>query len=172
VQLLPLGIVVVVLAVRMLRPQRISVTRMWVSPIVLCALTAWVIYANELLYPAPPYEVALGVILGAIVGLPFGILRGMHTDVRPTDRPGVMYLGSSWVTLAIFASAFALRYAIRLMMPHSGVLVGIVGDALLAFAIVFIAASYFVIFRKYEQLSTLRQAQGDTASLVQEADQQ
>jgi hypothetical protein len=143
----------VVLAIRMLRPQRISVTRMWVSPIVLCALTAWVIYANNLMNPAPPFEIALGLLIGGIAGVPFGILRGMHTDVRPTDRPGVMYLGSSWVTLIIFAAAFGLRYAIRLMLPQHGSLTGTVGDGLLAFAIVFIGASYVVIFRKYEALA-------------------
>lgn len=137
----------------MLRPQRISVTRMWISPIILCALTAWVIYANNLLNPAPPYEIAIGLIIGALAGLPFGILRGMHTDVRPTDRPGVMYLGSSWVTLIIFAGAFLLRYLIRLVMPQHGSLTATIGDGLLAFAITFIAASYFVIFRKYEALA-------------------
>jgi hypothetical protein len=109
---------VVVLAVRMMRPQRISVTRMWVSPIILCALTAWVIYANNMLNPAPPLEIALGVVVGGIVGLPFGILRGVHTDVRPTDRPGVMYLGSSWVTIVIFAAAFGLRYHAPSRKPH------------------------------------------------------
>ncbi|MFY9720433.1 MAG: hypothetical protein WAK16_12410 [Candidatus Cybelea sp.] len=166
-QLLPLVIVVVVLAVRMLRPQRISLRRMWLSPLILCALTAWVIYANNILYPAPPAEIALALILGAIAGAPFGILRGLHTDVRPTDRPGVMYLGSSWVTLAIFAAAFALRYTVRLMLPNRGSITGAVGDALLAFAIVFIAASYFVIFRKYEQL-----AHAGPGALAQEPNQQ
>jgi hypothetical protein len=155
VQLLPLLIVVVVLAVRMVRPQRISVTRMWVSPIILCLLTAWVIYANNMLNPAPPLEVALGLVLGGIVGLPFGVLRGVHTDVRPTDRPGVMYLGSSWVTIVIFAAAFGLRYVARMMIPLRGSLTATIGDALLAFAIVFIAASYFVIFRKYERLAEI-----------------
>jgi hypothetical protein len=153
VQLLPLLIVVVVLAIRMSRPQRISVTRMWVTPIILCALSAYVIYANDKLYPAPPLEIALGILIGAIVGVPFGILRGMHTDVRPTDRPGVMYLGSSWVTLAIFAAAFGLRYAVRLVMPPRGNLTGTLGDALLAFAIAFLGASYVLIFRKYEELA-------------------
>jgi hypothetical protein len=167
VQLLPLVIVVVVLAVRMLRPQRISLRRMWLSPIILCALTAWVIYANNILYPAPPAEIALALIVGALAGAPFGILRGMHTEVRPTDRPGVMYLGSSWVTLAIFAAAFALRYTVRLMMPQRGSLTGMIGDALLAFAIVFLATSYFVIFRKYEELS-----HAPVATLAQKADQQ
>ena len=125
---------------------------MWIAPILLCALTAWAIYANQLLNPAPPLEIALGLILGAVAGIPFGILRGMHTDVRPTDRRGVMYLGSSWITVAIFAGAFVLRYGARMLMPHRGSLAATIGDALLAFAIAFIATSYFVIFRKYERL--------------------
>jgi hypothetical protein len=153
VQLLPLVVVVALLAVRLMRPQKISVTRMWVAPIVLCGLTAWVIYANDILNPAPPFEIALGVIVGALLGTPFGILRGMHTDVRPTERRGVMYLGSSWVTLAIFLVAFGLRYGVRLLMPQHGSLSATIGDALLAFAIAFIATSYIVIFRKYERLA-------------------
>jgi len=144
--------VVAILAVRLVRPQRISVTRMWITPILLCALTAWAIYANQLLNPAPPQEIALGLIVGAIAGVPFGILRGVHTDVRPTDRRGVMHLGSSWVTIVIFAAAFGLRYAVRMLMPHRGSLASTIGDALLAFAIAFIATSYYVIFRKYERL--------------------
>jgi len=127
---------------------------MWITPILLCALTAWAIYANQLLNPAPPAEIALGLIVGAGAGIPFGLLRGMHTDVRPTDRRGVMYLGSSWVTVAIFAGAFVLRYGARTLMPHRGTLAATIGDALLAFAIAFIATSYFVIFRKYEKLTT------------------
>jgi hypothetical protein len=125
---------------------------MWIAPIVLCALTAWVIYANNMLNPAPPLEIAAGLIVGALAGIPFGILRGVHTEVRPTQRRGVMYLGSSWVTLAIFAGAFVLRYSVRLVMPHRGSLASTLGDALLAFAIAFLATSYVVIFRKYEAL--------------------
>ncbi len=141
------------LAVRMIRPQKISVTRLWLTPIILCGLTAWVIYANNMLNPAPAFEIALGLLVGALAGIPFGILRGMHTEVRPTERRGVMYLGSSWVTLAIFAVAFGLRYGVRFAAPHRGSLSSAVGDALLAFAIAFIATSYLVIFRKYEQLA-------------------
>ena len=144
--------VVAILAVRFVRPQKISVTRMWVTPIFLCLLTAWVIYINEMLNPAPPLEIALGIVIGACAGIPLGILRGMHTEVRPTEKRGVMYLGSSWITIAIFAVAFGLRYAVRALMPHRGSLTGTIGDALLAFAVAFIVASYAVIFRKYESL--------------------
>lgn len=156
-QLIVLLIVVALLVFRLIRPQRISVTRMWITPIVLCFLTAWVIYANAMINPAPPLEIALTLVVGAIVGIPFGILRGIHTDVRPTDRPGVMYLGSSWVTVLIFAAAFGLRYGIRMLMPQHGSLTGAIGDGLLAFAIAFIVTSYLVIFRKYEAESASRQ---------------
>ncbi len=150
VQLLPLVVVVVVLAIRFVRPQRISVTRMFIQPLILVALTGWTIYATEALNPAPGWEIAVALVVGGIAGIPFGILRGMHTDVRPTERPGVMYLGSSWVTIVIFAVAFGLRALVRLVMPHRGSLSSAIGDALLAFAIVFIAASYIVIYRKYK----------------------
>ncbi len=144
--------VVAILAVRLIRPQRISVTRMWIAPILLCALTGWVIYLNEVMNPAAPWEIALGIIVGGLVGIPFGILRGMHTVVRPTEKRGVMYLGSSWMTILIFAIAFGFRSVVRFLMPHRGSLSATVGDALLAFAITFIATSYIVIFRKYEEL--------------------
>jgi hypothetical protein len=149
-QLLPLAIVLVLLTIRTIRPTRISITRMWLTPIILCGLAAFAVYANETLQPAAPWLVAAGLLAGLAAGVPFGILRGMHTDVRPTDRPGVMYLGSSWITMVIFLGAFGLRFAVRDLMPRHGAISGVIGDALLAFAIAFIAASYIVIFRKYE----------------------
>ena len=148
-QLLPLVVVAAVLIFRFIRPQRISVTRMWIQPIILVALTGWAIYATETLEPTPAWEIGAALLAGAILGVPFGILRGLHTDVRPTDRPGVMYLGSSWVTIAIFIAAFGLRTVVRLTMPHRGSLSSAIGDGLLAFAIAFIIASYAIIFRKY-----------------------
>ena len=141
-------IVVVVLAIRLLRPQRISVTRMWLRRSFCARLTAWVIYANDSSSGAASRSSRQSLI-GAFAGIPFGILRGMHTDVRPTDRPGVMYLGASWVTMLIFVAAFGLRFAIRLVMPHRGTLGSVAGDGLLGFAIAFVVASYVVIYRKY-----------------------
>jgi hypothetical protein len=149
-QFLPIVVVLVLVVVRMVRPQRISVTRLWVSPIILCAIAAFSIYATQQMNPAPPWEIALGLVVGALAGIPFGLLRGHHTDVQPTDRPGVMLLGSSWATGLIFAGAFGLRFAIRLAMPHRGSLSTVIGDALLGFAVAYVVTSYLAIFRKYE----------------------
>jgi hypothetical protein len=148
-QLLPLFVIVVVLTIRFLRPQRISVTRMWLQPIILCFLAAWLIYVSESVFRTPPLPIVVAVAIGAIAGIPFGILRGMHTEVRPTDRPGVMYLGASWITMLVFIAAFGLRFAIRLVMPQTGSLGSVAGDGLLGFAIAFVIASYVVIYRKY-----------------------
>ncbi|HTX58963.1 MAG TPA: CcdC protein domain-containing protein [Verrucomicrobiae bacterium] len=150
IRLLPILLIVIVLIVRLSRPQKISVTRMWVTPIILCALAGWAIYATEQFNPAPPWQIAVGLLIGLVAGIPFGILRGMHTDVRPTDRPGVMYLGSSWITALIFIGAFALRYGVRLAIPQHGSLATVAGDGVLAFAIAFIITSYLAIYRKYE----------------------
>ncbi|HXM08081.1 MAG TPA: hypothetical protein VN936_11475, partial [Candidatus Acidoferrum sp.] len=136
---------------RLSRPQRLTITRMWVQPLILVFITVFVIYSTERLEPSPVWEIAVALIVGALAGLPFGILRGIHTDVRPTDRPGVMYLGSSWITIVIFVVAFGLRSVVRFVMPHRGSLSGAVGDGLLAFAISFIVASYVVIARKYRE---------------------
>lgn len=149
-QFLPLAIVAILLVVRLVRPQRISVTRMWVSPIILAVLCAAAIYFGETLNPAPIWEIAVALIVGAVAGVPFGLLRGMHTDVRPTDRPGVMYLGSSWITAAIFIVAFGIRYAVRYFAAEHGRVSTALGDGALAFAIAFIVTSYVVIYRKYQ----------------------
>ncbi|MGA8534042.1 MAG: hypothetical protein WB615_08040 [Candidatus Tumulicola sp.] len=149
-QLIPVAVILAILAVRYVRPQRISVTRMWISPLILVVLTAWAIYGNEILNPSPAWEIAAAMFLGVVAGIPFGILRGLHTDVRPTERRNVMYLGSTWVTIVIFLAAFGLRAIVRIAMPHRGSLSSAIGDGLLGFAIAFIVASYIVIFKKYE----------------------
>lgn len=148
--LLPLVVVVALLAIRLARPQRISVTRMWIGPSILIALTGWAIYATQRLEPAPTAAIVVALTIGAIAGFPFGVLRGRHTEVRPTQRRGVMYLGTSWATVAIFLAAFGLRAGVRALMPHRGGLSAAIGDALLAFAIAFIATSYVFIYRKYQ----------------------
>jgi len=149
-QFLPIVVILVIVVIRMVRPQRVSVTRLWLFPLILCAVAAFAIYATDRVNPAPVWEIAAGLLAGAVAGIPVGLLRGRHTDVRPTDRPGVMYLGSSWITALIFAGAFGFRFAIRELTPHSGSLATVIGDALLAFAIAYIGTSYLAIYRKYQ----------------------
>ncbi len=139
------------MAFRYSRPQKMTITRMWVAPILFAAMTAFAIWGAQQTNPAEPWTIVVAVAGGLILGAPLGILRGKHTNVRATDKPGVMYLDASWVVLAIWIGAFAIRAAVRAMLPHGSVST-IVGDGLIVFAISTVVISYYEIYRKYRAL--------------------
>ncbi len=133
------------------RPQKMTITRMWVAPIIFTAMTAFAIWGAQQTNPAEPWQIVVAVLGGLVLGAPLGILRGKHTNVRATDTPGVMYLDASWVVLALWIGAFAIRAIVRAVLPH-GAVSTIVGDGLIVFAISTVVISYYEIYRKYRVL--------------------
>ncbi len=93
------------LVFRYSRPMRMTVTRMWITPLIYVALTLFAIWGGQMVSPAPIPLIALALVAGIIAGIPLGMLRGAHTTVRATDRPGVMYLGPSWIVAVIWIGA-------------------------------------------------------------------
>lgn len=145
-------VVIALVLYRASRPQRISVTRMWVFAILLMVLAAFSIYASATLFKPPAWQIVAALILGLAAGIPLGLLRGHHTQVSATDRHGVMQLGPSWATAAIYLGAFAARAVIRVMFPATSAIGMVIGDGLIVFAIGIIGATYFAVYRKYEAL--------------------
>jgi hypothetical protein len=145
-------VVIALILFRASRPQRISVTRMWTQATILMLLGAFVIYSYERLNPAPLWQVILAIVAGIAAGIPIGILRGHHTQVSATDRHGVMQLGPSWATAAIYIGAFAFRALLRYLVPPASSLGSIVGDAVIVFAIAIIGTTYYTVYQKYEAL--------------------
>jgi hypothetical protein len=143
---------------RMARPQRMSVARLWITPFILLALTAFSIWANVYSaamlgqIPPPAWQVAAVLAAGAILGIPLGFLRGRHSEVKPTGRPGVMYVHSSPLIIIVWLAAFVARAALRAYLPHaqSGAALG--GDGLLAFAMAALITSYYAIYQKYRRV--------------------
>lgn len=149
-----LAIYVVIAALmiyRNTRPQKMSLTRMWVAPVIFAAMTALAIWGAQQTDPAPAWTVTVAVVAGLILGAPLGILRGKHTNVRATETAGVMYLDASWVVLALWLGAFALRSIVRALVPH-GIAATLVGDGLIVFAISTVVISYYEIYKKYRAL--------------------
>lgn len=144
--------IIALILFRASRPQRISVTRMWVMAAVLMLLGAFAIYGYEVMNPAPAWEVVLAVALGVAAGIPVGILRGHHTQVSATDKHGVMQLGPSWMTAGIYIAAFGVRALLRILVPVTSPLGTVVGDGVLVFAIAIIGTTYWCVYRKYEAL--------------------
>jgi hypothetical protein len=137
--------------VRQLRPRRMRIGSMWIGPAVFVALTAFAIFGEERLSPVPPAVIAGALLVGAVLGIPFGVLRGAHTSVSATDRRDVMLLGPSWIVAVIWVGAFVIRAGLRyefMGTPYASPL----GDGLLAFAIAMLVTSYYVIYRKYRML--------------------
>lgn len=148
-------IVVVLLVWRMARPQRMSVVRLWLMPILLLVLTGVSIWGNAYAsammgqVPPPDWEVAVVLLLGAAMGVPLGLLRGRHSEVKPTDRPGVMYVHSSAFIIIVWLAAYGARMALRLYLPHAQAGAALAGDGLLTFAMAALITSYYAIYKKY-----------------------
>jgi hypothetical protein len=158
-------VVVIALFVwRMSRPQRTTVAGLWVRPIILVLLTAFVVWSAGFAAvalgqtPPPAWEVAVVLAVGAVLGIPLGLLRGKHSEVKPTERPGVMYVHSSPLIAIIWIVAFVARAAIRYLVPGAQSGAGVWGDGLLAFAVAAIIASSFAIYSKYRQQTQQPQA--------------
>jgi hypothetical protein len=146
------AIAAVIVLYRVSQPQRITVARMWLMVGLLIFIAGTLVYQSIRLFNPPLWEIALSAVAGLLLGLPLGILRGHHTVVSATDRHGVMQLGPSWQTAAIYIGAFAVRFAIRQFFPMTSAVGDVVGDGLVFFAIGVIAAAYVAIYRKYEAL--------------------
>jgi hypothetical protein len=133
------------------RPMRMTIARMWVGPVIFLVMTAMAIWGEEHAAPMPAAVIAGALFLGAIAGIPFGILRGVHTTVNATDRPGVMYLGPSWIVAVVWLGAFAVRAGLRIAFANTPFAFPL-GDGLLMLAIAMLVTSYYVIYRKYRSL--------------------
>jgi hypothetical protein len=148
-------VAIALLVWRMARPQRMSVARLWIMPIFLVAITAFSIYAGMYAsvlageMPAPGWEIAVVLLGGAVLGLPLGFLRGRHSEVKPTERRGVMYVHSSPVIVVVWLAAFAGRQALRAFLPHARGAASLASDGLLGFAVAALITSYYAIYQKY-----------------------
>lgn len=145
-------IVAALILYRASRPQRISVTRMWMMAGLLMLLGAFAIYGYERANPAPLWEVVVAIVLGVAAGVPVGIARAHHTQVSATATHGVMQLGPSWITAGIYIAAFGIRALLRLLVPATSPLGTVVGDGVIVFAIAIVGTTYWYVYQKYEAL--------------------
>ena len=125
-------IILALVLYRSSRPQRTSVTRMWIYAGILMAVGVLLLYESVALFHPPFWEIAAAIVLGLAAGVPVGLLRGHHTQVSATDRHGVMQLGPSWQTALIYIAAFGARFAIRAELSPTSTIGNVVGDGLLS----------------------------------------
>lgn len=162
--LLIYAVVIALFVWRMSRPQRTTVFGLWFRPILLVVLTGFVVWSANFAQiatgqiPPPVWEIAAVLVIGAALGIPLGVLRGRHSEVKPTDRPGVMYVHSSRVIIIVWIAALLARALLRYLLPGAQSGASIWGDGLLAFAVAALITSCFMIYTKYRELTAQAQA--------------
>lgn len=152
-------VVVIALFVwRMMRPARVSAARLWARPAILVILTAVVIWADEKVTPSPAWEIAAVTLAGVLAGIPLGIVRGRHSEVKGTEKPGVYYVHSSPLVVIVWVVALLARAVIRYAMPQAAHGATIWTLALLGFATSAIAVSAYLIHQKLIAVQTSQTA--------------
>jgi hypothetical protein len=136
------------------RPQKMTEGRFWILPVVIVLVTGFGIYAT-LSAPIPGLFAAAGIasLIGLVLGIPLGIARGHHSQVRLGDTPGTFIVDPSLVVMLIWLGAFALRFVVRLYLPNAGAMALGATDGLIVFAIAWVLTARIVVFRKYLALA-------------------
>lgn len=146
-----LAIVAAIVYFRLLRPVRLRASRLWIGPTLLILLgifVAWGSYEEN----ASAVAIAIATTIGLVLGIPFGVLRGRHTRVRPTGNRGVLIVEPSVIPLAIWFVAFAGRAILRLFLPHAGPVTLAASDGFLAFAVASLIGARLVIAQRFKEL--------------------
>lgn len=143
---------------RNLRPQKMTVSRFWVFPILMMLLTAFVLWTSIEQSPGSVWKTVIAALIGLVLAIPFGMARGHHSQVKLAKEPGVFFIQPSVVVMLIWLVAFVVKFGARTYLPQAGA-VGIAAtDGFLFFAIVSVVVSRYVIFRKYEVLAAAPKA--------------
>ncbi|MBV8688547.1 MAG: DUF1453 family protein [Candidatus Eremiobacteraeota bacterium] len=139
---------------RNMRPQTMTVSRLWLMPLILLVLVGVSFWATSVELPASMIWLSIvAVAVGLAVGIPFGILRGRHSKMRAGDKPGTIIVEPSAITLILFFVAFAARYLIRFFVPAAGPIAIAPADGFLAFAIASVIASRFILYKRFKALA-------------------
>jgi hypothetical protein len=139
---------------RMSRPQKMTVWRFWILPAIVVVATVLFMYATLANHvPGVALYGGIASLVGLVLGIPLGIARGHHSNVRLGDRPGTFVVDPSIVVMLIWLGAFVVRFVVRMYIPNAGPAELGMTDGLFVFAVTSVLVARFVIFRKYQALA-------------------
>jgi hypothetical protein len=142
-------LIAVPIIVRNLRPRRIKVSSLWISPIVISLLSIYVLAVVP--DSTPIWLRTLAGLIGVVLGGVFGFFRGTVTPIRTGELPNTIYVGPSLAASVLWVVAFALRYWVRMSAHQLPILMALT-DGLILFPPASYVVMYWMIHRKYERL--------------------
>jgi hypothetical protein len=132
-----LAIVVIVVArflIRELRERRIALSRIFLIPALLTVIVLYLVYLLLQVNAGLTPLLAVAALPAAIVGAVIAVSR--FTTVRPGDQPGTVFIRGSYVTVAIWIAALALRLVARAFVLSAGIGMNLVLNAALLMMLV------------------------------------
>jgi hypothetical protein len=142
-------LIAVLIVVRNLRPRRIKVSSLWISPTVISLLSIYILAVVP--DPTPIWLRTFAGLIGVVLGGMFGFFRGKVTPIRTGELPDTIYVGPSLAAALLWVVAFALRYWVR-MSEHQLPILMALTDGLILFPPASYVVTYWMIHRKYQRL--------------------
>jgi hypothetical protein len=142
-------LIAALIIVRNLRPRRIKVSSLWISPTVISLLSIYVLAVVP--DPTPIWLRTLAGLIGVVLGGVFGFFRGKVTPIRTGELPDTIYVGPSLAASLLWVVAFGLRYWVR-MSEHQLPILMALTDGLILFPPASYVVMYWMLHRKYERL--------------------
>lgn len=103
---------------RELKERTIAMKALWLRPLIMVALAAYLITLTALVDPAGIAEMLVTSAAGAGLGLITGFAIVRFTSFRPAPIPNAVRVMGSTITFAIWILALALRFVARFVVPH------------------------------------------------------
>ena len=141
-------LIAVLIIVRNLRPRRIKVSSLWISPTVISLLSIYILAVVP--DPTPIWLRTFAGMIGVILGGMFGFFRGKVTPIRTGEVPDTIYFGPSLAASLLWVVAFALRYWVRMSAHQLPILMALT-DGLILFPPASYVVMYWMIQRKYQR---------------------
>jgi len=112
------ALVVFRFAQRELKERVVKANTLWIRPVILLAITVWLIVLTLSVDPSGTPEMIVALIAGIVLGAVTGLLIVANTSFRPADVPNAVRVQGSRITFAIWIGAFAIRFIARFVVPH------------------------------------------------------
>jgi peptidoglycan/LPS O-acetylase OafA/YrhL len=111
-------IIVFRFARRELTQRTIRLKTVWIRPVIMFALLAYMISLSAQLDPSGDATMTWALIGGAVLGLLAGIGIAANTSFAPAPAPNAVLAKGGAITLVIWIVALAIRLIARYAVPH------------------------------------------------------
>lgn len=103
---------------RELVERTINLTTLWIRPLLLLAITGYLVYLTSTVDPDGLVEALTDSAIGGVLGVIAGVAIVQNTTFRSAGKSGAVMAKGNKITFGIWVAALALRLLARFVIPH------------------------------------------------------